>query len=89
MKIIIVSILIGLFFFIAKAINGTEDCLFGFCFGISYLCGVYFAHWLCYYFLHKEKIPELSDHIDKIFLDENFLVCFKNELRKRQENIKE
>ena len=89
MKIITVSILIGLFFFIAKTINGTEDCLFGFCFGISYLCGVYFAHWLCSYFLHKKKIQELSDDIDKIFLDENFLVRFKNELRKRQENINE
>ena len=89
MKIIIVSILIGLYFFITKTINGTEDCLFGFCFGIIYLCGVYFAHWLCSYFVHKKKIQELSDDINKIFLDENFLVCFKNELRKRQENINE
>ena len=55
---------------------------------ISYLCGVYFAHWVYSYFLHKKKIQELTD-IDKIFLDENFLVRFKNKLRKRQENIKE
>ena len=89
MKIIIVSILIGLFFFITKAINGTEDCLFGFCFGIRCLLRVYFAHWLCSYFLHRKRIQELSDDIDKIFLDENFLVHFKNELRKRQENINE
>ena len=89
MKIIIVSILIGLFFFIAKTINGTENCLFDFCFGISYLCGVYFAHWLCSYFLHKKKIQELTDDIDKIFLDENLLARFKSELCKRQENIKE
>ena len=87
MNIIIVSILIGLFFFTTKAINGTEDCLFGFCFGIIYLCGVYFAHWVCSYFLHKRKIQELTDNIDKIFLDQIFLVRFKNELRKRQENI--
>ena len=56
---------------------------------VTYLCGVYFAHWLYSYFLHKKKIQELSDDIDKIFLDDNFLVYFKNELRKQQENIKE
>ena len=55
---------------------------------ISYLCGVYFAHWVYSYFLQKKKIQELPD-IDKIFLDENFLVRFKNKSRKRQENIKE
>ena len=82
MKIIIVSILIELFFFIAKTINGTENCLFDFCFGISYLCGVYFAHWLCSYFLYNKKIQELTDDIDNIFLDENFLVRIKNALRK-------
>ena len=89
MKIIVVSILTGLLFFTTKSINGTEDCLFTFCFGISYLCGVCFAHWLCSYFLHKKKIQELTDDIDKIFLDEIFFLRFKNELRKRQENIKE
>ena len=36
-----------------------------------------------------KKIQELSDDIDKTFLDENFLVYFKNELRKQQENINE
>ena len=77
----------GLFFFITKTINGTEDCLFGFCFSISYLCGVYFAHRLCSYFLYKKKIQKLTDYMDKIFLDDNFLVRFKKELRKRQENI--
>ena len=55
---------------------------------ISYLCGVYFAYWVYSYFLQKRKIQELPD-IDKIFLDENFLVRFKNKSRKRQENIKE
>ena len=89
MKIIIVSILIGLFFFITKTINGKENCLFGFCFGISYLCSVYFAHWVCSYFLHKKKIQKLTDDIDKIFLDENLLARFKNELRKQQENTEE
>ena len=38
-------------------------------------------------FYIKKKIQELTDDIDKIFLDENFSVRFKNELRKRQENI--
>ena len=76
MKIIIVSILIGLFFFITKTINGKENCLFGFCFGISYLCGVYFAHWVCSYFLHKKKIQELTDNIDKIFLRRELFSTF-------------
>ena len=67
-------------------INGTEDCLFGFCFSISYLCGVYFAHWLCSCLLYKKKNQKLTDDMDKIILDDNFLVRFKNELRKRQEN---
>ena len=89
MKQSIVSILIGLFFFITKTINGKENCLFGFCFGISYLRGVYIAHWVCSCFLHKKKIQELTDDIDKIFLDENLLARFKSELCKRQENIKE
>ena len=40
-------------------------------------------------FYIKKKIQELTDDIDKMFLDENFLVRFKNELRKQQENIKE
>ena len=41
------------------------------------------------FLLHKKKIQEVTDDIDKIFLDENFLVRFKNELRKQQENINE
>ena len=40
-------------------------------------------------FYIKKKIQEFTDNINKIFLDENFLVRFKNELPKRQENIKE
>ena len=74
MKILTVSILIALFCFIIKVVNGTTECLLGFCFGISYLCGVYFAHWICSYYLHKKKIKELTDDLNRLFLDEDFLL---------------
>ena len=82
MKILTVSILIALFCFIIKVVNGTTECLFGFCFGISYLCGVYFAHWICSYYLHKKKIKELTDDLNRLFLDEDFLLRQNTEQEK-------
>ena len=86
--LVTVSILVALFCFIVKAVNGTTDCLFGFCFGISYLCGVYFAYWISSYFSHKKKIQKIKEDLDSILLNEDFLLCFlqrENELRQQQQ----
>ena len=84
-----VSILVALFCFIVKAVNGTTECLFGFCFGISYLCGVYFAYGFSdFYFSHKKKIQNFKEDLDSIFLREDFLLRFlqrENELRQQQQ----
>ena len=73
MKLIIVSISLALFTFIVKTIDGFGDCLFGFCFGISCLCGVYFVHWICSYFYCKRKIQEITNDLDRI-LTKDFLL---------------
>ena len=86
--LVTVSILVALFCFIIKAVNGTTECLFGFCFGISYLCGVYFASWISSYFSHKKKIQKIKEDLDSILLNEDFLLCFlqrENELRQQQQ----
>ena len=86
--LVTVSILVAFFFFIVKAVNGTTECLFGFCFGISYLCGVYFAYWISSYFSHKKKIQKIKEDLDSILLNEDFLLCFlqrENELRQQQQ----
>ena len=86
--LVTVSILVALFCFIVKAVNGTTECLFGFCFGISYLCGVYFAYWISSYFSHKKKIQKIKEDLDSILLNEDFLLCFlqrENELRQQQQ----
>ena len=86
--LVTVSILVALFCFIVKAVNGTTECLFGFCFGISYLCGVYFAYWISSYFSHKKKIQKIKEDLDSILLNEDFLLCFlqrENELPQQQQ----
>ena len=56
-----------------KSINGADECLFGFCFGLSYLCGIYFAHWLCSYNYCKKKIDDVTKNLDKLFDKQEFL----------------
>ena len=56
-----------------KSKNGAEECLFGFCLGVSYMCGIYFAHWLCSYIYCKEKIDEVTKDLDKLFEKQEFL----------------
>ena len=73
MRIINVSILVCLFVFLMKSINETEECLFGFCFGVSYLCGIYFAHWLCSYIYCRKKVDEVTKDLDKLFEKQEFL----------------
>ena len=73
MKLIIVSISLALFAFIVKTIDGFADCLLGFCFGVSYLCGIYFVHWICSYFYCKRKMEEFTNDLDRI-LTKNFLL---------------
>ena len=73
MRIISVSVLVCPFVFLMKSINGAEECLFGFCFGVSYLCGIYFAHWLCSYIYCKKKSDEVTKNHDKLFEKQEFL----------------
>ena len=73
MRIINVSILVCLFVFLMKSINGTEEFLFGFCFGVSYLCGIYFADWLCSYIYCKTKNDEVTKDLNKLFEKQEFL----------------
>ena len=89
MKIIIVSILIGLFFFITKRLMEQKTvCLVSVSVSVTCVVSILLIGFVLIFYI-KKKIQELTDDIDKMFLDENFLVRFKNELRKQQENIKE
>ena len=45
--------------------NG-EECLFGLCFGIAYMSGVYFAYWLYSYFLFQKQIKKLQSDLDQV-----------------------
>ena len=63
-------------------------CLVSVSVSVTYVVSILFIGFVLIFYI-KKKTQELTDDIDKIFLDENFLVRFENELRKQQENIKE
>ena len=46
-------------------LNG-EKCLFGLCFGIAYMSGVYFAYWLYSCFLFQKQIKKLRSDFDQV-----------------------
>ena len=46
-------------------LNG-EECLFGLCFGMAYMPGVYFAYWLYSYFLFQKQIKKLQSDLDQV-----------------------
>ena len=62
-----VSTLVCLAMFAISAINGSEECLFGLCFGVRLLCSAYFAYWLCSYIYCKKKIDEITANLDRLF----------------------
>lgn len=62
-----------------------NECLFGFCFGVAYISDVYFVHWIVTYFIRKKNIHELTVDLDKLFLDETFLLKVRNELQENSE----
>ena len=43
-----------------------QECLFGLCFGIAYMSGVYFAYWLYSYFLFQKQIKKLRSDPDHV-----------------------
>ena len=55
--------------------NG-EDYLFGLCFGLSFMSGIYFAYWLYSFsfFFSKKKIKKLQLDLDEIFSRQKFLL---------------
>ena len=59
-------------------LNG-EDCLFGLCFGVRYMSGVYFTHWLYSYFYSKEKLRNYNQNLTRPFHGRKF---YSNKLRR-------
>ena len=62
MKLIAVSIILCLI--ISICYGRLEDCLFGFCFGISYLSAIYLMHWISDYFYRKRQIEKIMRDLD-------------------------
>ena len=44
-------------------LNG-EECLFGLCFGVAYMPGVYFAYFS--YFLFQKQVKKLRSDLDQV-----------------------
>ena len=57
---IVITILIVLI----PLLNG-HDYLFSMCFGICYMCGVYFIHWVYYHFAFSKKFKKLDNFLNE------------------------
>ena len=44
-------------------LNG-HDCLFSMCFGIYYISGIYFIHWVYYHFVFSKKFQKLDSDLN-------------------------
>ena len=67
-------------------LNG-HDCLFSMCFGICYMPGVYFIHWVYYHFVFSKKFQKLDSDLSECFekLEIIFsLVKFQEEEKKKK-----
>ena len=47
-------------------LNG-HDCLFSMCFGICYMSGFYFIHWVYYHFVFLKKFQKLDKDLSECF----------------------
>ena len=47
-------------------LNG-HDCLFSMCFGICYMSGIYFSHWVYYHFVFSKKFQKLVSDLNECF----------------------
>ena len=65
MKKLFESIIIILIVLIPILIG--HNCLFSMCFGICYMSGVYFSHWVYYHFVFSKKFQKLNNHLNKCF----------------------
>ena len=67
-------------------LNG-HDCLFSVCFGICYMSGVYFIHWVYYHFAFSKKFQkldkDLSECFEKLELILSLLKCQEGEKKKK------
>ena len=67
-------------------LNG-HDCLFSMCFGICYMSGVYFIHWVYYHFAFSKKFQkldkDLSECFEKLELILSLLKCQEGEKKKK------
>ena len=57
-------------------LNG-HDCLFSMCFGICYMSGIYFIHWIYYHFifLKKKLDSDLNECFQKLEVILDSLKC--------------
>ena len=57
-------------------LNG-DDCLFSMCFGICYMSGIYFIHWIYYHFIFSKKKldSDLSECFQKLEVILDSLKC--------------
>ena len=65
-------------------LNGNE-CLFSMCFGICYMSGVYFIHWVYYHFVLSKKFQKLDlrECFEKLELILSSLKCQEEEKKKK------
>ena len=58
------EIVLTLLIVLLLILNG-HDCLFSMCFGICYMSGIYFIHWVYYHFIFSEK--KLDSDLNECF----------------------
>ena len=65
-------------------LNG-HDCLFSMCFGICYMSGIYFIHWIYYHFVFSKKFQKLGNDLNECF---GKLEVILSSLKCREETMK-
>ena len=65
---IVLTLLIVLIFILTG-----HDCLFSMCFGMSYMSGIYFIHWVYYNFIFSKKFQKLDSDLNECFQKLEFL----------------
>ena len=66
-------------------LNG-HGCLFSICFGVCFMYGVYFIHWVYYHFVFPKKFQKLDSDLSECF--ENLEVILSSQKCQEEEKKK-
>ena len=67
-------------------ILNRHDCLFSTCFGVCFMSGVYFIHWVHYHFVFSKKFQKLDSDLSECF--ENLEVFLSSQKCQEEEKKK-